>query len=402
MIDRFREEVRAAAKLRHPNRVRIFHFGESNGQPYYAMELIEGCNLAEKMKRPEGMSKEAALRYLASTAEAVAEAHERGILHRDLKPHNILIDEHTDEALLTDFGLAISETSQDYEAGTISGTFPYMAPEATHGTGAVGQASDVYGLGATLYHVLIGRPPVHGKSRSEMIEKIRKTPPTPLRQLRPDVPRKIERICLKSLQKEPKGRFSSAADFAAAIRTYLQRVDYGRQFTLGANLYMLASPSILGINLLTFALLDHRAWEPWIWLTIFSMYLPVFGVFSLLPVSGSAREHSQTLKEQCSIWGGKFIAAFCLSIAFRVVYWHQPYKAILLTFPVFAVMSGLALFATAAKMPRWCYGLSLGLCLSAVLMGCYLNVAPVIYGVVASVCSLTFGIFLHKLGRELS
>ena len=398
VVQQFRDEVRAAAKLRHPNRVRIFHFGDANGQPYYAMELIEGCSLAEKMKQPGGVSKESALRYLASIAEAVAEAHDKGILHRDLKPHNILIDEHTDEALLTDFGLAIFDSDTSNGKGQIAGTIPYMSPEATDTTKAVDRSNDIYGLGATLYHVLVGQPPFQGATQSELIKKIRQEQPKPMR----NVPRKMEAICLKCLRKEPKDRYSSATEFAKALRNYLHRVHYARNLTSGAWLYIAIGPAFFAIHFLVFFLIRGQAWEPVIWVTLFCMYIPAYVTFALSPVRTSIQDHYRSIVDMYTIWGGKLIAAIFVSIAFRCVFTDDPYKAILLTYPVFGSMSAMALFTFLAKMPRWTITLAVSLCLMTVFMGMYLEYAPLIYGIVGGICVSVYGLLLRNLGKELS
>src|SRR5262249_7351900 len=174
-----RNEARAAARLQHPNRVRILHSGEHEGRPFYAMEFIQGCSLAHKLKQG-GVSQHAVVEYLASIAEAVQEAHERGILHRDIKPGNILIDERTDEAKLTDFGLAIIAPSgagpaeqSVREQVRVAGTLPYMSPEQTQDADSVTVRSDVYSLGATLYEALTGVQPFTGCSRVELLARIR-------------------------------------------------------------------------------------------------------------------------------------------------------------------------------------------------------------------------------------
>jgi eukaryotic-like serine/threonine-protein kinase len=414
-VKQFLTEARAAACLRHPNRVRILHLGEHAGQPFYAMELIEGGNLADKLSQPGGLSKEAAIRYLASVAEALQEAHQARIIHRDIKPHNILIDSRTDgtdEALLADFGLAkMAQPSLLGPAGgkensgqlaVLAGTLSYMSPEQTQDSDRVTEASDVYSLGATLYELLTGRPPFQGKSPLELFRKIREEKPEPLRKLRRDVSPRIERICLKCLQKEPEWRYRSAQELAQLLRRYLQQVRFARHFTTGSILFMAWSPTALLTNLAVYFLLQIDFYEPVIWLVVFSMYLPLFAAFHLAPKKDSSQEHSLSRLEMTVIWGGKMCAAIGISIALRMVFVTEPATAVLLAYPVFAALTGLALFATCRRMPHWQWMLATGFCLLPILMAFQLSWAPILYGIYSMVTAFFYGFFMRRLGMELS
>jgi non-specific serine/threonine protein kinase/serine/threonine-protein kinase len=245
--ERFKVEARAAAALDHPGIVPVYDIGEVGRCPYYTMPVVEGGSL--KARLSEGpIAPDAAARLLAKLAEAVQHAHDRGLIHRDLKPENVLLQAavpgsseswHDDgdksapsaaaktPALtprLTDFGLARS-ISSDGDAvtrtGTLLGTPAYMAPEQTAWESAkVGPLTDVYGLGAVLYCCLTGRPPFQSASVLETLRQVREQEPVPVRQLNPAVPRDLETICLKCLEKEPQRRYRSAADLAADLRLY--------------------------------------------------------------------------------------------------------------------------------------------------------------------------------------
>jgi len=221
---RFQVEAEAAARLQHPHIVPIYEFGEYAGEFFLSMKLIEGArSIAELRLPPRG-----AVDQLIQIAHAVHFAHQRGVLHRDIKPGNILVGEDG-TAYLTDFGLA---KLADHLAGVtatreILGTPAYMAPEQIAGAAqAVTTAADVYGLGATLYECLAGRPPFEAGSVPELLRKITEEEPAPLgsernREARaPAVDRDLETICFKCLEKDPKRRYASSAALAEDLELW--------------------------------------------------------------------------------------------------------------------------------------------------------------------------------------
>jgi hypothetical protein len=408
-LRQFLDEVQAAARLRHPNCVCILHQGHHEGRPFYAMELIEGGSLADRAKRPGGLSKEAALKYLAGVAEAVHEAHQQRILHRDLKPHNILIDESNDEALLTDFGLAkvagaAPAAGDDSVRGEarVAGTLPYMSPEQTHDADRVTEASDVYSLGATLYELLTGSPPFEGRSRKELVEKIRTEEPVPPRQRRRNVNPRIEQICLKCLRKDPAQRYPTALELAQELRRFLHEVRYARNFTSMGTLLLGLGPVVLLVNLAVYFLIRFHADEPLIWLVMFSMYPALFTVFWLAPGKDAGVDSHFPRVEMWSIWVGKMFAAISISVALRSAFAQEPEKALLLVYPVFAALSGMAWFIPAGRIPRKFAVLAVGAWLLAVAMVVQLTWAPILYGAYGLIVDLVYGLYLRRLGRELS
>jgi serine/threonine-protein kinase len=218
---RFQREAEAAAGLRHPNVVQIYDVGDTDGRPYLTMELVEGGSLAQKLAGTPQPAREAAT-LLAVLAGAVHAAHACGIIHRDLKPGNVLL---TGDGVpkISDFGLArrLEGTPGLTQSGVPLGTPSYMAPEqARSQTQAIRPAVDVYALGAILYEVLTGRPPFRGETAAETVLQVISQDPVPPSRLSTRLPRDLETICLKCLEKEPGRRYVSAAALADDLRRF--------------------------------------------------------------------------------------------------------------------------------------------------------------------------------------
>jgi serine/threonine protein kinase len=210
-LRRFRAEAEAVASLDHPHIVPIYEVGEYDGRPYFSMKLIAGRCLADRLAEIVDRPGEA-VRLMAVAARAVHHAHRRGVLHRDIKPANMLLDERG-EPHLTDFGLAkrIEADDEMTRTGAILGTPSYMAPEQTWGRrGAVTTATDVYGLGATLYALLTGHAPFGGDTILDTLVQVRERSPEPPSRANARVPHDLETIYLKAMEKEPHRRYDSA------------------------------------------------------------------------------------------------------------------------------------------------------------------------------------------------
>ena len=222
-LKRFRREAEAAASLDHPGIVPIYEVGERDGSCYFSMKFIEGGQLDEVVRRAP-MSIRQSAELIARVARTVHYAHEHGMLHRDIKPGNILVDAKG-EPHLTDFGLArlIESESTVTRTMEVMGTPSYMAPEQAVGNNAaVSKATDVYGLGAILYQLLTAHPPFAGGTTYETIRQVLETDPRPPRQWNCKIDRDLSTICLKSLEKDPHRRYPSALAFAEDLERWLK------------------------------------------------------------------------------------------------------------------------------------------------------------------------------------
>ena len=223
-LARFLAEAETAAGLHHTNIVQIYEVGEDKGAPFFSMEYIESGSLADRLRRGMLPAREAA-QLLISVARALHFAHQNGVVHRDMKPANVLLDPDG-VPKVTDFGIAkrLDEKSTLTLTGAVIGTPTYMAPEQARGTSRdVGAAADIYALGAILYEMLAGRPPfLPEESETAITLRVITEDPVSPAFYRPGVPRDLETICLKCLEKEPRARYPSAAAFAEDLRRFLE------------------------------------------------------------------------------------------------------------------------------------------------------------------------------------
>jgi WD40 repeat protein len=272
-LRRFRIEAEAVARMQHPNIVQIHDVGKHEGRPFLVLELIDGGSLAERLDGKPWPAHDVAV-LLEELARAIHEAHQHGIVHRDLKPSNVMLPRGTLQPKVTDFGIAklLDAGTEQTQTGQILGTPSYMAPEQAAGqTKRIGPATDVYGLGATLYELLTGQPPFQGESHAAVLDQVRNREPAPPRRLHKGVPPDLETVCLKCLAKEPHERYASADALAEDVRRWRQgepitarRPGVAKRFLLWARRRpALASAAVLFVLLL--AVVGVAGAVTWLW-----------------------------------------------------------------------------------------------------------------------------------------
>jgi serine/threonine-protein kinase len=216
---RFRREMGVAASLAHPLIVPLHDSGSAGGVLYYIMPYIEGESLYERLQRERRLPLEDALRITHDVAAALGYAHSRGVLHRDVKPENILLA--GGHALIADFGLARAIGAADYakltETGVIVGTLYYMSPEQLREDRDLDQRADIYSLGCILYEMLSGGPPYTGRSLTEVASRILRASVPSVRRLRADVPATVDQVISRALAKSAAERFTTMQELAAAL-----------------------------------------------------------------------------------------------------------------------------------------------------------------------------------------
>jgi serine/threonine protein kinase len=222
-VQRFLTEARAAASLDHPNIVPIYEADRIGDRHYFSMAYIEGKTLADLVETRGPLPIQEAVAITRAVADAIGYAHSHAIVHRDLKPSNVLLDSHG-RPRVTDFGLAkcLSEVAGLTAAGQVLGTPAFMAPEQALGRNQeVGPRADIYAIGGLLYFLLTGNVPFDGDSAAEVLHQVAYQPPTPPRQLRPEIPIELEAICLRCLAKEPAKRYARAEEIVAALAPWV-------------------------------------------------------------------------------------------------------------------------------------------------------------------------------------
>jgi beta-lactam-binding protein with PASTA domain/predicted Ser/Thr protein kinase len=214
-VERFRREAKNAAALSHPNIVSIYDRGEAEGTYYIAMEYLDGRSLKELIVGRGPAPVNVAVEYARQILSALRFAHRHGIVHRDIKPHNVLVD-NEGRVKVTDFGIARAGTSQMTEAGSIVGTAQYLSPEQARGA-PTDQRSDLYSLGIVLYELLTGEAPFEGDTPVEIAMRHLSTVPEPPSSLRPDLPRALDLVVMRALAKDPEDRYQSAEEMDADL-----------------------------------------------------------------------------------------------------------------------------------------------------------------------------------------
>jgi serine/threonine-protein kinase len=311
--DRFTREVRVAARLQHPHIVPLLAAGEADGLVFYTMPLVDGESLRAKLEREGALPMGEAVRLLRDVADALAGAHSQGVVHRDIKPDNILITQG--HAVVTDFGIAKAFTeagASDGLTGTgiVLGTPSYMAPEQASADPHVDHRADLYSLGVVAYEMLAGQPPFAGTSVQAIIAAHVTRPPRPLNEVRPSVPAPLAALVMRLLEKQPPDRIQSARevlhglDVPPTISGEGVIPAYGRQWPLA---------QVLGLYIGVAALVAVAAWLIRMLVGLPGWFLPSLAVLLLLGlpiVIVTALLHNQRVSDPLSRPGGLYHSLF--------------------------------------------------------------------------------------------
>ncbi len=214
-VERFRREAQAAARLNHPNIIAVYDRGEADGRPYIAMEYLQGRTLKQVIQKEGALDPERAIAFAMQILAGLRYAHEHGVVHRDVKPHNVLVGDDG-RVKVTDFGIAHAGDPQMTEVGSIVGTAQYLSPEQARGR-SVGPQTDIYSLGVVLYELLAGRVPFQGDSSVAIAMQHVSDEPPPLRSLAPLVPESLAMVVAHAMLKQASQRYGSADEFAADL-----------------------------------------------------------------------------------------------------------------------------------------------------------------------------------------
>jgi eukaryotic-like serine/threonine-protein kinase len=294
-VERFRREASSAAGLNHPNVVGVFDRGEHEGTYYIAMEFLEGQTLKEIVAAEAPLAQERVIDLALQILQAAGFAHSHGVIHRDFKPHNVIVDDHG-HAKVTDFGIARAGASEMTETGSIMGTAQYLSPEQAQGH-AVTATSDIYSIGVMLYEMLAGRLPFEGDSAVAVALKHLSEQPAPISQWRPDVHPALEAVVMAALAKDPAQRWQSAEDLAAgleAARTQIEAGSNGGHDTSGfAPIPMPVADETAATQLAPAPVVATTVAEPdpererrWPWYAIGALALALVAVLAYLILSG--------------------------------------------------------------------------------------------------------------------
>lgn len=417
-IERFVLEAKAVAKLSHPQIVAIHDVGQCGDQHYYSMEFVEGLSLAE-VTRTGPVNSRKAVEYIAQVARAIHFAHQNQIVHRDIKPSNVLLDADG-RARVTDFGLAkhIDRGEELTLTGQMIGTPAYMAPEQiTNRRGEIGVSCDVYGVGALFYELLTGRAPFKGRDQFNTLLQVLDCEPRSPRELNPDVPRELEAICLKCLEKDPQRRYASAAGVAddldrfvagdpisahghnivdRVVRT-LGRSQYDREFFAWSRMLMYVGCISLATHVVIFLLHELRRPHPLAevlgvrLIEVIAMGIVLWRMRTQwFPPRGAAA------RQLFSLWVGYLVGSTTLVIVtFLLTPSGMPFNDFL-AYPPMAVLASLLFMMFGSSYWGYCYVMGSVFVALAVVMTLWLAAAPLIFGVA---WAASLAILSVRLGR---
>ncbi len=408
--ERFLAEAQAAARLDHPGIVPVYQIGEEGGRMYFSMKYIPGPTLAGLLQSGP-MSPQKIAELLGKVGRAIDFAHQNGVLHRDLKPSNILIDEEG-EPHVTDFGLAkrIQDAHHVTHSGAVVGTPAYMSPEQAAGNRGIGPASDVYSLGAILYHMLTGVPPFQAVSPMDAVMKVIEQDPIPPRQLNPAVDRDLELIAIRCLQKPPDLRYASAGALADDLEAFLkheplsartgrfgQVISRWFRETHHANvlenwglLWMWHSLAVLVACLMTNILFWSEVQNRWYY---FYLWSAGFGTWAAVFWALRHRQGPVTFVERqiAHVWAAALVSIIAL-FPLEAYLDLPPLKLS----PVLGLIAGMVFLVKAGILSGRFYVQATALFLTAGLMTAWPSYEHLVFGVVAAACFFFPGLKYYR------
>ncbi|MEO9591429.1 serine/threonine-protein kinase [Rhodopirellula bahusiensis] len=411
-LQRFMAEAAATASLDHPSIVPVYEVGDIEGRPFFSMQFIEGQTLSQRVASGPMAPREAA-RLVAQIARAVSVAHQAGILHRDIKPGNILIADDG-RPMITDFGLAkqVGAKMDLTRTGMLVGTPAYMSPEQAGGRrGDIGPASDVYSLGCVLYFALTGRAPFVAESPMELVMLVTEQDPTPPRALRPSLDRDLEMITIRCLQKPADLRYPTAEALANDIEAYLadERVDarsghfnqvlarvfrethHAAVLEKWGLLWMWHSLVLLVASLMTWQMALLGINERWIYVAVW-----VIGLSAWAAVFWKLRQRMGPVtfieRQVAHVWGASLITTAML---FPLEWWIglEPLRLA----PMLGVITAMVFLIKAGMLSGAFYIQTVLLLATAVAMAVFPSAAHLIFGIVAAGCFFVPG---YKYERQ--
>ena len=413
-VHRFRAEAEAAAQLDHPGIVAIFEVGEHEGQQYFSMGYVDGASLADRLREGPLAPRETAA-LLSKVCDAVQYAHEHDVIHRDLKPANILLEKGGPR--ITDFGLAKRlESGADLTGtGQILGTPAYMSPEQASGgtTHRIGPATDVYSLGAILYQLLTGRPPFHAETRLATLSQLLDSDPVPPRHRDRDVPRDLDAVCMKCLERDPARRYPSARELGEELNRYLEgetvraakvgllgrvvralRHGWYEEHFRGWGLGLMAVGLVIFLSHVAIHVVEgerHGSWSTY--------FLLRSGMFAaLLFTLWGFRRHSLLPTKSAErlvwvVWIGYLLGLGAINAA-SLVLGHDQREA----YASFSVLAGLGFFIMGGHVWGGGYVVGLAFLSAAPVLAHLRHVAPLLYGALWAGALFAFGIHYRRGG----
>ncbi len=397
---RFEQETRLAARVAHEHIVPVYQVGEVDGRTWFSMLLVDGPTLYE-CSITKSLGPEQIARTMECIARAIDAVHRRGVLHGDIKPHNILIERESNRPLISDFGLAEFDTvAPDGHSQNIAGTPAYMAPELakaalseaeTEDVGSIRSvSSDIYSLGATLWSALAGCSPCHeGRNQKQQLADVVARNMRFAQKQNYGLPIGLERICQRCLEFESSARYSSAGEVAEELTAWLGRPTWNRHFPGLRKLLVYVVAPVLAISgIIVSFLLQMNAHEAWIWLAMLWGYGPLFATFSASQRSNRTTDPAR--RELWSVWIGHFCATIACLTACRILSSAVTIRTVEVFYPCWAAITSVTFFAKSGNFwiaYRW---LGVAWSVAAIVLTIDPFLSPAIFGGFAAItCIVT-------------